>query len=87
MNIGFILLGALFTLSAIGMCSISKGAVHEIEGLILLLTGIICFCANAIIKTLQKSSQSNGKESCPMCLELMNTLAQICPHCGTRREV
>ena len=52
------LLFAISLLASLGTCTVSKGAVHEIEALIWLLIGTIALVGYAILGAIERSSKA-----------------------------
>ena len=46
------ILSVMFWLIGLGSCSLAKGAVHEIQGSVLILTGTLCFVGLCIVNAL-----------------------------------
>lgn len=49
---------ALSLLASLGTCTVSKGAVHEIEALIWLLIGTVALVGYAILGAIERLSQA-----------------------------
>lgn len=65
MRIIFGLLALLFWIAGVVVFAGSKGAVHEIEGLILILTGMVSCCAAALLGGLYRISDIIEKNKPP----------------------
>jgi len=61
MKILLTILGVLFFLAAGGVTSVSKGAIHEIEALLLILIAIGCISTASILGALEKLAIANKK--------------------------
>lgn len=45
----------LALLASLGTCAVSKGAVHEIEAIVLLLIAVVAMSASAILRALEEA--------------------------------
>lgn len=63
MKVAFGLLALLFWFAGVMVFAGSKGAVHEIEGLILILTGMVSCCAAAVLGGLNRIKEAIEKNN------------------------
>lgn len=57
------IMGVVALLFSIGSCAMSKGAIHEIEGLIWLLIAVVLFSVEALLDALKSTKKGNAGAS------------------------
>lgn len=95
----FGIFGVIFLLLGIGSCGMAKAAPGEIEGLILVLTGMVLFVGAAIVQAIEKHTKAQERLinptgtptvkshfQCTDCKGLIAVDAVVCMHCGKRYD-